>query len=542
MERIIDVFNANKHYFHGVSELHSYQKTSLKKLFDKKNTLTIAPTGSGKSLVFQLASLYFEGMTIVISPLLALMHDLMTSSDIPSIALNSEFSFDEQRNMLKSLKSSNTKLLYLSPERLYNSLFRGSIINSNIPISMIVIDEAHCISQWGGQFRPEYGQIKKFIEFIKKGNPELVTFALTATLGEQERKDIKNEFEIEDLDIVIEDKQRKELKLNIQKVDFDKDKDTLLYDFLEKHKPKKALVYMYNRKKCERFSQKFRNKGYKSVFFHAGLKKPYKDRVYEGYKAGEFNLLFATTAFGMGINIPDIDAVIHYDIPPSIEEYYQHVGRGARKIEICPQCNCLLMWSDKNFKTWEENIKKEIFDTKKLNDAYDILAFTNQAGKIVNKNSFEIKNSGEFNLTLIRFLLEKHKVIRWIGDINGGPMQIKFQNPEEFWLKYIDVPMINIIDSFVHIYNNNGISLDSIIDYISEQDIKGNIKSMPATDKISYFEIFYDKIPDKISEQIIEEILLSVKFKLDNLKKFKEYCKYESDSFADINFDLDIEW
>jgi ATP-dependent DNA helicase RecQ len=187
----------HKVHFSDISSLYEYQEEVLECLSNWKDTLAIIPTGGGKSLIYQMFALELSGITIVIQPLLALMKEqvkeLNEIRQIPALALNSSLSFIEQRETLRKLSSTNYKLIYMSPERLQNSFFRAALLASGVKISMIVIDEAHCISQWGSSFRPDYGQINKFKTFLQANNHTPITLCLTATLSKPARQDIASD-------------------------------------------------------------------------------------------------------------------------------------------------------------------------------------------------------------------------------------------------------------------------------------------------------------------------------------------------------------
>ncbi|MGI4815661.1 MAG: DEAD/DEAH box helicase, partial [Janthinobacterium lividum] len=205
METLLQKYRSN---FPDIHNLYEYQLQVLDRLNKRNNTLAVIPTGGGKSLIYQLMALELEGITLVISPLLALMeeqvNELNEKRSIPALALNSTISFDEQRNILRNLDDTY-RLIYISPERLQNPFFKASLIASGVKVSMVVVDEAHCISQWGSSFRPDYGQINGFVKFLNGNSQHPFLLCLTATLSDSARKDIATEFLIKEENIVVKD-------------------------------------------------------------------------------------------------------------------------------------------------------------------------------------------------------------------------------------------------------------------------------------------------------------------------------------------------
>ncbi|MFA5805418.1 MAG: RecQ family ATP-dependent DNA helicase [Melioribacteraceae bacterium] len=523
MSKVELVFNKYRQQFHEINNLYDYQKRALEKLLSHINTLCIIPTGGGKSLIFQLAAQELEGITIVISPLLALMREQTSELEKKGIfatSLNSEISFDNQREYLRNLSSTNTKLLYVSPERLQNTLFRASLSASKIKVSLIVIDEAHCISQWGHGFRPDYNQIKPFIEFLRSIGNFPIIFALTATLNQKPRADILNSFEIEkDNVIVSEEIIRDNLKLEFKEALNEEEKAQKLLDFHNGKNPKKMIVYLYSQLRSEEYSALLNQKGFSTGFFHAGMDADDKETTYNDFRNGKIEILFATTAFGMGMNIPDIDSVVHLQLPESIEEYYQHVGRGGRKKDICPICNCLLIWTKTNVKRRREQIENERYSFERLEMSFKQLGLTNKAGKIVNKDKEGLHDSKN-NLPLIIDYFEKYGIIESLGELNGSPLKIELYNNTPLWNKIIS--SIDDIDSFVLASTNTGVKIEEIIQHVFEQEFIGNIKKLPAVSRQLFFKCNVNELQKEIANKIIEEINSFVDFRLTQYDEFIE--------------------
>jgi ATP-dependent DNA helicase RecQ len=519
-------------HFSDISSLYDYQTEVLEKLCKQKNTLAVIPTGGGKSLLYQLMALELEGITLVISPLLALMEEqvdeLNIKRKISALALNSKIPFNEQREILRNLKQDSYKLIYISPERLQNPFFRATLISSKINISMIVIDEAHCISQWGSGFRPDYGQINGFVKFLKQNNQNPFLLCLTATLSQLARNDIASEFEIDNDNVYLSSSIiRKNLKLHFQKVENEEEKTEYLNLFLEKYKPNKAIVYLYSKYECENYADEFSG-NYSTDYYHADVESEEKTEVYNKFVNGEIDILFATTAFGMGINIPDIESVIHLHIPNSVEEYYQHVGRGWRKKTEVKDCNCLALWSDVNFDRRKKEIENQKYNLEYLNEAFKTLtgaAKIKAIGQVVNKDKDALIHS-EYNLQLLKYKLERNNILRTIGEINGSPLTIQLATNTELWNKITEAARIGM-DSFGFVCKTLGISLSDVINHLYEEDLKGNIKKLPATKKDIYFELLVTELDASIAEKIVSEINAEIEFRVSQLDELKELFSSE---------------
>lgn len=515
-----------KTHFPDISTLYDYQVEVLNKLYRGDNTLAIIPTGGGKSLIYQIMALDLEGITLVIQPLIALMNEQVNElnkvRDIPALALNSNLSFEEQRKILRGLKNDDYKLIYLSPERLLNPFFRAALLASGIKISMIVVDEAHCISQWGNSFRPDYGQINDFIEFLKLKGHAPIVLCLTATLSQQAREDIATEFSVDQSNIVKKDIIRTNLKLHFEQVGQEDEKSEVLKEFLSKYKPQKTIVYLYSRPKCEEYAKEFESI-YKADYFHGGVESEEKDNVYSNFLNNKLDILFATTAFGMGINIPDIDCVAHLQIPNSVEEYYQQVGRGWRKKTESKVCQCCAIWSEVNFDRRIKEAKAQKYTLSHFKTAFRALtgsAKIKNIGQIITKNKDALLNS-KLNLQLLRYKLEKYGVLRTIGELNGSPATIELHSDTTLWKKIVEATREGP-DSFVYASIELGILLNDIIDHLFEQDFKSNIKKLPAMKKDIFFEMLMTEIDENIVQSIVDEINQEVNFRVARLNELWE--------------------
>lgn len=514
--------DALKTYFPEIEDLYEYQKKAIKSLLDKRNTMAIVPTGGGKSLIYQLSGVLLPGLTIVVSPLKALMREQveeLVEKGVQALAINSDMPFQEQRNVLRKMSAENNQIIYVSPERLHNYFFRSALLNSSLNVSLVAIDEAHCISHWGFDFRPDYANIKPFVKFLRDNGHNPALLALTATLSKLPREDIIDVFEIENK-LVEKSVIRDNLELNFLEVANDDEKPNEIKQFIDNNNLKKVLVYTYSRLKCEELSVDMKQSG----FFHAGLSSEEKIDVYKKFKHGDIKVMFSTTAFGMGMNIPDIDGVIHYQIPESVEEYYQHVGRGARDKVLCPECKCLFLWTDKNFDFRVSQIKANILDDEDLKRGFERFNPKNKANDIVQFNYQELyANDGSYgtvNLKLLLQLFEKHDVLSVVGEINGTPHSIKFVNSTEIWDDLHAA--LGRRNSFILASKKINMPLQDIIQHIYQEELKGNIDKIPAEEKQLFIKLNYSELPPTIANKIISESKDVTKYKLSLLSNLKE--------------------
>ena len=533
-----------------IPSLYPYQERAITNLLIGKNSLTIVPTGGGKSIVYQLAGLEMEGTVLVISPLKALMQEQvneLNSKSIKAIALTSDIGFQEQRSVLRKLGKLNFKFIYVSPERLQNYFFRAALIHSSNKISMVVIDEAHCISQWGFDFRPEYAMIKGFLNFVNGNGHSPIVLALSATLSVKAIDDIRQEFSIVEKTIFDHKSLiRSELKLNFIKTTDKKsapEKWSHLLDFLKSRKSKKAIIYFYSKLKCEELAKKFNVEnaieGLVADYFHSGIGESEKQNKYDAFKKGEINILFATTAFGMGMNIPDIDTIIQYHLPKSIEEYYQQIGRGARNKNLCKECNCLLFWSEKNFKSNIQEIENERCTDEKIKKAIEYLSLSGKANKVSSINYSELQNA-KINLPKFLFYFEKLGVIERVGEVNGGPNSIRFKKSTPMWL---EVQNAAIGNSFIIASIRLKKSIQELINYVFDQDLLENVEFLPAMDKKLFIKELTDGLKPEQFEYIKNDISEKVNYQLNRFDALQGLCRsYSPEKYLEKVFNnlLDV--
>lgn len=326
--------------YYGYSDFRPGQKEIIDSILAGKDTLAIMPTGGGKSLCYQIPSLVFSGLTVVISPLIALMEDQvegLNSVGIPSLFLNSSLDWDEYLYNMNLIRKGEIKLLYLAPETLVTERIQNLL--SEVEVSCITIDEAHCISEWGHDFRPEYRRIAE----ITKQFPKAVCLALTATATETVRKDIVTTLQLgktRGFFQYVSSFNRPNIFLEVTSKSGSSNKkihgiklsraDELTLDFAKSHSKESGIIYCFSRKKVDELSSLLKIAGFSVLPYHAGLSDEVRSQNQNAFIKDDVKIIVATLAFGMGINKPNVRYVIHYDLPKSIEQYYQEIGRAGR--------------------------------------------------------------------------------------------------------------------------------------------------------------------------------------------------------------------
>lgn len=310
----------------GYDSFRPLQKDIISNVLKKRDTLAIMPTGGGKSLCYQLPALIFQGLTIVVSPLISLMQDQVSSLEtagIHSVFLNSSLNWEEYKSTVDDIKSGNVKIVYVSPEGLATGKIRDILTSPEIKVSCITIDEAHCVSQWGHDFRPDYMEIK----FIRNFFPKAVMLALTATATEHVRQDIVKNLGMDNPAIFISSFNRENIFLEVQPK---KSGLQQVIACIKKHLGESGIIYCYSRKQVDELTEALDKLGYSVLNYHAGLTDEVRAKNQDLFIKDEVQIIVATIAFGMGINKPNVRFVINYDLPKSIEEYYQEIGRAGR--------------------------------------------------------------------------------------------------------------------------------------------------------------------------------------------------------------------
>lgn len=306
----------------GYDSFRLNQKEIIANVLEKKDTLVIMPTGGGKSICFQLPALFFEGITLVISPLIALMKDQVDSlkaNGISAMYYNSTQSKEEQDLVFNAIAEKTIKLLYVAPESLP---FLQNILNQNY-VSCVAIDEAHCISSWGHDFRPSYKQLS----FLKKTLPEVPVIALTATADKATQEDIITQLAIPSATKFINSFNRENISLEVRPGN---ERIKQIVSFIKEHPSESGIIYCLSRKATEKLAGKLQQQQINARAYHAGLAVEERSKTQEAFVRDDIQIICATVAFGMGIDKSNVRWVIHYNMPKNIEGYYQEIGRSGR--------------------------------------------------------------------------------------------------------------------------------------------------------------------------------------------------------------------
>ena len=344
-----DLHNALKHYF-GFEAFKGHQEEIITSVINKENTFVIMPTGGGKSLCYQLPALVLEGTAIVISPLIALMKNQVdamrgiSSTDSIAHVLNSSLTKNEIRELMEDISAGKTKLLYVAPESLIKEEYANFL--KTVPISFVAVDEAHCISEWGHDFRPEYRNIRTIIERLGSNIPIV---ALTATATPKVQEDILKNLGMQEANVFKSSFNRPNLYYEVRPKTKNVDADIIR--FVKQNSKKSGIIYCLSRKKVEDLAQTLQVNGISAVPYHAGLDAKTRAKHQDMFLMEEVDVVVATIAFGMGIDKPDVRFVIHHDIPKSIESYYQETGRAGRD---GGEGHCLAFYSYKDVEKLEK--------------------------------------------------------------------------------------------------------------------------------------------------------------------------------------------
>lgn len=320
----------------GYDSFRPLQEEIIANVLAKRDTLAVMPTGGGKSLCYEVPALLFPGLTVVVSPLIALMQDQVAqleAAGVQAVLLNSALDRDEYSSNVVRIRSGEVKLLYVAPESLVTA--RVQELLAAVRVDCVTIDEAHCISEWGHDFRPEYRKIAEIRELF----PHSVCLALTATATAQVRRDIKKNLKMENPAEFVASFNRANIFLDVMR----KQKPVhQILDFLSRHEGESGIIYCFSRNLVDSVTAELASRGHSVLPYHAGLPDETRTENQERFLRDEVRIMVATVAFGMGINKPNVRFVIHHDLPKSLEQYYQEIGRAGRDGE---NAHALLLYS-----------------------------------------------------------------------------------------------------------------------------------------------------------------------------------------------------
>ena len=481
----------------GYTTFRDPQKEIIKSILQKNDVLAILPTGAGKSICYQLPSLLFDGLTIVISPLISLMQDQVDQikDKIPSAYLNSFQTYNEQQAVSYKVLNGKIKLLYVSPEKFITPNFLELL--KKIKVSLLAIDEAHCISQWGHDFRPSYLKISQVFEQI----PRCPVAAFTATATPEVRADIIQKLNLQSPKIFIKGFFRPNIYIEVIKI---KNRLEKVYDLLESVKGSK-IIYCPSRKDTEELNEKLVTKNFSSLPYHAGMTKDERKTIQEFFINNKSEIIVATNAFGMGINKPDIRAVIHFGMPGSIESYYQEIGRAGRDNF---KAFAYLIYSNSDRKIHEYFLANSFPDRKKILNFYNKLndylklKIGEESKKVIPIDFKQINlilgdNLPEQQIQSIISILEKNEIIRIVSEND-----------------YVIVKILISPSEFTKIKSNLSVNEISLIEYlfrkfgtvIIQQEMR--IKLSNLIEETGIFRSQIEKVLDELDQSGLIEYRL----------------------------------
>lgn len=527
-----------EHFSDIGSEIRPIQLDVIQSALKDRNTLALMPTGSGKSLCYWVAGKALDGITIVISPLTALIDEQAQKLEQHGCRVFTLHSGIDTRLQYKELvalfqQRERPDFIFLSPERLATDGFLEFILLSiRDQIKLVVVDEAHCISQWGLDFRPFYKEIPHSLEAIFDGASLPTILCLTATLNPKDQEQICQDFQIEPRNVIRSDVLlRTPIQISIEKVPNEDTKDEKFWAFLESHRGEKVLTYVDRRKgkrSVEELSAKATILGLQSAFFHGAMTSDEKVGVIRRFRDGEILNVFATNAFGMGIDIPDIRGIVHYLLPESIEQYYQQIGRCGRDGN---PAWAMLYYSDKNIdvrRTWF--IENSFPDEKTIREAFTALTDGRTGLRTVNffDESEDIRSGYHY--------LVRSQVIQ--------PVCKAVQNLEPFKpAKGVSLPEFDAYRAatpsglLIPTIRKTGQAVDVITKNVFRWIAEGKLQATRAPAKCLVIDAKSTTIPDELVEQIMQDVTERKEYQLGTFREFVELLAEFSGS---VDFHLKI--
>jgi ATP-dependent DNA helicase RecQ len=421
MHSIADALTSLREHF-GFADFREGQREVITAVLEGKDAVVVMPTGSGKSLCYQLPAMMFSGATLVVSPLIALMKDqvdALKARDLPATFINSSIAEREQWSRIDALRRGEFKLVYVAPERFRSSRFLEAL--KSISVSLFAVDEAHCISTWGHDFRPDYLRLKGVIQALNATGGGARTVALTATATPYVRSDIIQQLGLREPQTFVSGFDRPNLTIDVVHTEKEREKVERIKRLAKMHDGS-GIIYASTRKAVEQVAMQLQGQGLSVSAYHAGMGDAVRVKAQEDFMAGRTQMIVATNAFGMGIDKPDIRFVAHYQMPGSIEAYYQEIGRAGRD-GLPSSCVLLFNYADKN--THDFFIEGSYPSAEVVRDVYNALVATGL--KRIELSASEIaKRTGARNEMAVQsslYLLERAGHIQRVAaaGYKGGP-------------------------------------------------------------------------------------------------------------------------
>jgi ATP-dependent DNA helicase RecQ len=528
----------------GYSAFKPLQEDIIRSVAEGHDTLGLMPTGGGKSITFQVPALVHDGICLVITPLIALMKDQvnrLNSLEIKSLSLHSGMSSEEIDITLENAIYGDYKFLYVSPERISTRVFQGKVNRLNL--SLVAIDEAHCISQWGYDFRPSYLKIATLRDHISEKVPFL---ALTASATPQVIEDIMKKLAFRGKNVLRTSFDRKNISYLVRKVE---DKGTYLIKTLKKAGGS-GIVYVRSRKRCKEVAELLVSAGVRADFYHAGLPDELRDKKQASWTVGETRVIVATNAFGMGIDKSEVRFVIHWDIPDSIENYFQESGRAGRDNK---PAFAVLLYSPSDKSRLIDTIRKKFPPVEKIKDTYEALCNILQVPLGSGKDNVFDFNMAEFvskyRLPVIETynslqFLQREGYLEFTEEINN-PSRVhfivsrddlyKFQVANESFDGFIKLLLRSYTGMFTEfvpineetLSRKSAVSRDTIYQFLLKLSSFNIIRFIPG--KKTALVIFTEERLDRKSLLISPDNYLHVKEKYEiRLNKILEYADSET--------------
>lgn len=524
---MIDIDKDFSKLFPGLGySLKDFQKKAISNVIDKGNTLCILPTGGGKSVIYWMSALELGGITIVISPLTALIEEQAKKIEEQGYeVLKLHGGINSLKQMKTLTKFANGEIdprfIFLSPEKLATDGYLEACLKKRkADIKLFVIDEVHCVSQWGISFRPFYRRIPVFMDNLFGAGGRCKLLALTATLNNKEIDDICRYFNISKDNIIMNNvMMRNNIQLNVSKFNNEQEKTEKLWQLIHNHQDEKVLVYVYRKrhsKSVEAFCDEALKRGFSSAAFHGDMSAEMRTEIIERFRSGEVNIVFATNAFGMGIDIPDIRTIIHYMIPESIEQYYQEIGRASR--DGCG-ANAYLLYSNKNV-----DVKSEYFidgafpDEKKLRRVYAKVAI--QTGYVLMSyfDDDEIQDCLSYYIDsgLVKIVCKGFSALSFLSSITDPELQALYDSTKN--------------KGIILTAKKNGISPAEVAEKTYSSLINGTAKAKKAPERWLILEVYNIEIDDETMERIKKDIDEKKAYKHELLDYFTYVLENCSDS------------